>query len=55
VASLFGSYFAKGDIKPLLEYEKNINTLSLSDIKKIANKYFNKKNSTILILKKDEK
>ncbi len=55
VASLFGSYFAKGDIKPLLEYEKNINSLSLSDIKKIANKYFNKKNSTILILKKDEK
>ncbi len=55
VASLFGSYFAKGDIKPLLEYEKNINALTLSNIKEVANKYFDKKNSTILILKKDEK
>ncbi len=55
VASLFGSYFAKGDIKPLLEYEKNINALTLNNIKEVANKYFDKKNSTILILKKDEK
>ncbi len=55
VASLFGSYFAKGDIKPLLEYENNINKLNLEEIKKIANKYFVKNNRTTIILKKDTK
>ncbi len=55
VASLFGSYFAKGDIKPLLEYENNINKLNLEEIKKIANKYFVKNNRTTIILKKDIK
>ena len=54
VASLYGSYFARGDIKPLLEYEKNINNLTLDKIKTVANKYFNSKNSTMIILK-DEK
>ena len=36
-ANIFGSYFAKGDIKPLLEYEDKINKLSvekLMDMKK---------------------
>jgi len=55
VASLFGSYFAKGDIKPLLEYENNINKLNLEEIKQIANKYFIKSNRTTIILKKDTK
>ncbi len=55
VASLFGSYFAKGDIKPLLEYENNINKLNLEEIKHIANKYFIKSNRTTIILKKDIK
>ncbi len=54
VANLYGSYFARGDIKPLLEYEKNINNLTLDKIKTVANKYFNSKNSTMIILK-DEK
>ncbi len=55
VASLFGSYLARGDIKPLLDYEKNIDKLSLDTIKNVANRYFVAKNRTILILKKDEK
>ncbi len=55
VASLFGSYFAKGDIEPLLEYESNINKLNLEEIKQIANKYFIKSNRTTIILKKDTK
>ncbi|NPA73804.1 MAG: insulinase family protein [Epsilonproteobacteria bacterium] len=55
VASLFGSYLARGDIKPLLDYEKNIENLTLDTIKDVANRYFQAKNSTILILKKDEK
>ncbi len=54
VANLYGSYLARGDIKPLLEYEKNINTLTLETIKSVANKYFDTKNLTSIILK-DEK
>ncbi len=55
VAGLYGGYFARGDIKPLLDYEKNIDKLSLKTIKDVANRYFTAKNTTILILKKDEK
>ena len=54
VANLYGSYLARGDIKPLLDYEKNINALTLDTIKSVANKYFDTKNLTSIILK-DEK
>ena len=54
VANLYGSYLARGDIEPLLDYEKNINTLTLETIKSVANKYFDTKNLTSIILK-DEK
>ncbi len=54
VANLYGSYLARGDIKPLLDYEKNINALTLETIKSVANKYFDTKNLTSIILK-DEK
>ncbi len=54
VANLYGSYLARGDIKPLLDYEKNINALTLDTIKSVANRYFNLKNLTSIILK-DEK
>ena len=54
VANLYGSYLARGDIKPLLNYEKNINALTLATIKSIADKYFKTKNLTSIILK-DEK
>jgi predicted Zn-dependent peptidase len=53
VSSLFGSYLARGDIKPLLEYEENINNLDIKTIKSVAKKYFIKKSSTTLILKKE--
>ena len=49
VAQLFGSYFAKGDIKPLLEYEDKINKLSVEKLMDMK-KYFDK--SITLILKK---
>ena len=48
VAQLFGSYFAKGDIKPLLEYEDKINKLSVEKLMDMK-KYFDK--SITLILK----
>jgi len=49
VAQLFGSYFAKGDITPLLTYEEKINSLTkekLLDMKK----YFDK-NITLILRK----
>lgn len=51
VANLFGGYLARGDIRPLAGYEKNINALSAKKIKKIANKYFDFDHSTTIILK----
>ncbi len=55
LVNIFGSYLARGDIKPLLNYEKNIYALKPSTIKEVANRYFNTKNSTTLILKKEAK
>ncbi|PAF54029.1 peptidase M16 [Helicobacter sp. 13S00482-2] len=52
VADLFGSYFARGDIKPLLEYEQKFDALNIQDIVDVANKYFIPSAQTTLILKK---
>jgi len=52
VASLFGSYFARGDIKPLLTYEDDIDKLTSKDIVEVINKYLIPSNSTTVILKK---
>ncbi|WP_410110947.1 M16 family metallopeptidase [Halarcobacter bivalviorum] len=54
VASLYGSYFVRGNTKPLFEYEKNIEKLKKEDISKVAKKYLTKKNSTTVILKKEK-
>jgi len=51
VANLFGGYLARGDIKPLAKYEKNINALTANKIEKVAKKYFNFDHSTTIILK----
>jgi zinc protease len=48
IAQLFGSYFAKGNIKPLLEYEEKINSLKIEDLMDMK-KYFDK--SVCVILK----
>jgi predicted Zn-dependent peptidase len=55
VAGLYGSYFARGNIEPLFSYEEDIEKLKLKDIVAVANKYLTKKNSTTIILKKEEK
>ena len=52
VASLYGSYFARGNIKPLLEYEDSFDKLSIDDIIEVANKYFIKESSTTIFLRK---
>jgi predicted Zn-dependent peptidase len=51
VANLFGSYLARGDIKPLLEYEDRVNAITKETIKEVANKYFDYSQSTTIILK----
>jgi predicted Zn-dependent peptidase len=52
VANLYGSYLARGDMKPLFEYEENIEKLTTKEIKEVANKYFDRSNSTTVILRK---
>jgi len=51
LATLFGSYFAKGDINALLEYEDKIMGLKSDEIQEVAKRYFNKSNSTTVILR----
>lgn len=56
VASLYGSYLARDNIQPLLDYEKNVQELTKKDLINVANKYLNQDNSTTVILKeKDSK
>ncbi len=54
VASLYGDYLAKGDLTPLLEYEENLDKITLKDIVRVAKQYFNHDHSTTVILKKHE-
>jgi predicted Zn-dependent peptidase len=54
VADLFGDYFARGNIKPLLEYEEKLDKITLKDITRVAKKYFDSDFSTTVILKKEE-
>ena len=53
VSDLFGSYFARGNIEPLLHYEENIDKLTPKTIQEVAKKYFYKENSTTVILRKE--
>ncbi len=53
VASLFGSYLAKGDLKPLLEYEDNLDKITLKDIQDVANRYFDNNRSTTIIMRRN--
>lgn len=53
LATLFGSYYIKGDITPLLSYEDRINALKKEDIVKVVNTYLVPQSSTTVILRKD--
>jgi len=53
LATLFGSYYAKGDITPLLNYEEGINKLKKEDIIDVVNRYLLPQSSTTVILRKD--
>ena len=54
VASLFGNYLARGDIKPLLSFEDEINKINSQKIVDVTKKYLIKRNSTTIILKKEK-
>ena len=54
VSSLYGSYFVRGNTAPLFEYENDIEKLKKEDLVEVAKKYLTKRNSTTLILKKEE-
>ncbi len=54
VSSLYGSYFVRGNTAPLFEYENDIEKLKKEDLVEVAKKYLRKRNSTTLILKKEE-
>jgi len=54
VSSLYGSYFVRDNIKPLLNYEEKVAKLTKKDLIKVANKYFTKNNSTTVILKPEK-
>ena len=53
VAGLYGDYYVKGNIKPLLEYEEKLDKITLKDISDTAKKYFDHNFSTTVILKKN--
>lgn len=53
LATLFGSYYAKGDITPLLQYEEGIQKLTKKDIIHVVKKYLIPQRSTTVILRKD--
>lgn len=54
VASLFGGYLAKGNIKPLLEYEDKLDKLTVKKISEVAKRYFDNDKSTTVFLKKQD-
>ena len=49
VSNIYGDYFAKGDINPLLEYEEKLNALTPEKVEEIK-KYFDK-SITVKLLK----
>ena len=53
LSDMLGGYIAKGDIKPLLEYEENLGKITPKMLSDVAKKYFINSQSTTLIMKKD--
>lgn len=53
VAELYGDYYVRGNIQPLLEYEEKLDKITLKDISNTAKKYFDHNFSTTVILKKN--
>ncbi len=54
VNSLFGSYLVRGNLKPLLEYEENLDKITPEMVTEVAKKYFNDDLATTIILRKSK-
>lgn len=54
LASLYGDYYAMGNIKPLEQYEDKLDKITLNDIQRVAKKYFDVNRSTTIILRKSK-
>ncbi len=54
VANLYGSYIVRGDMQPLINYQKAISKITPKKVQKVAKKYFNFDHSTTLILTKPQ-
>lgn len=52
LVNIFGSYVARGDIDPLLHYEERLKALKPETVQEVAKRYFTRKNSTTVILRK---
>lgn len=52
VADLYGGYFARGNVKPLFEYEENIAKLSTTDVRNVVKKYMKEDKKTTIILRR---
>ncbi len=50
-ANIFGTYFAKGDLTPLLTFEEKIATITPKDIIEVAKRYFTRNKANIVIYK----
>ncbi|HHD74590.1 MAG TPA: insulinase family protein, partial [Nitratifractor sp.] len=53
IATLFGGYLARGNLQPLLEYEDNLDKITIEDIQRVAKKYFDNSKSTTIILRRN--
>ncbi|MDE6978704.1 MAG: insulinase family protein [Helicobacter sp.] len=52
IASVFGNYYIKGDIGPLVGFQEKLERISKKDLLRVANQYFTKDTRTIVILKR---
>lgn len=54
VSDLFGSYLARGNLQPLLEYEDRIEALNAQTVQKVAQSYLVDTRKTTIILRKQK-
>ena len=54
VADLFGGYYVRGDISPLLEYEEAVKNIDKKSIQEVAKKYFQYPTTAILKAPKED-
>jgi len=54
LADLYGSYYVRGDIEPLLNYEANLDKITPKKIQEVAKRYFDHAHATTLILRKSD-